>query len=249
VRRIFVLVALGGCIAGAVPAAASAATAPPHFQLLGDWSFHGHRYRFVAKGSTVDGRSLTRVRVDGCVLKAGTLLFRGYRYMGFKAKADTWRGRIAVVGGSRCRTTLVRSTITQSSELYFSESSRLPDGDRPPPGTFKRVRPPLSPTDPVLGTWVRNGAGVVVALEGPLYVGRAREQFSIANGCTVQAGTVVWRLRPVGPDRYSGTIQTFFGPPGCAPASLDASTWILQPGGAQLVREAAAGQPFPYARV
>jgi hypothetical protein len=248
VRRVFVLVTLGCCIAAAAPGAAPAATATPRFQLLGDWSFHGHRYRFTAKGATVDGRSLSTVRVGRCVVKAGTLLFRGYRYMGFRAKADTWRGRIAVVGGSHCRRTLVSSTITQSSELFFSESSRLPGGHRPPPGTFKRVRPPLSPTDPVLGTWVRNGAGVIVSLEGPLYVGRAREQFTIANGCTVTAGTVVWRMRPVGPDRYSGTIQTFFGPPGCAPASLDASTWILLPGAAQLVREAPQGQAFPYSR-
>jgi hypothetical protein len=247
-RRVFVLVTLVCCTAAAVPTSAPAATEPPHFQLLGDWSFHGHRYRFTAKGAAVSGRSLTRVRVGHCVLKAGTLLFRGYRYVGFKAKADTWKGRIAVVGGSHCRRTLVGSTITQSSELFFSESSRLPDGHRPPPGTFKRVRPPLSPTDPVLGTWVRNGAGVVVGLEGPLYVGRAREQFTIANGCTVLAGTVVWRMRPVGPDRYSGTIQTFFGPPGCAPASLDGSTWILMPGNSQLIRVAAQGQAFPYAR-
>jgi hypothetical protein len=247
-RRVFVLVTLVCCTAAAVPTSAPAAIEPPHFQLLGDWSFHGHRYRFTAKGPAVSGRSLTRVRVGHCVLKAGTQLFRGYRYVGFKAKADTWKGRIAVVGGSHCRRTLVGSTITQSSELFFSESSRLPDGHRPPPGTFKRVRPPLSPTDPVLGTWVRNGAGVVVGLEGPLYVGRAREQFTIANGCTVLAGTVVWRMRPVGPDRYSGTIQTFFGPPGCAPASLDGSTWILMPGNSQLIRVAAQGQAFPYAR-
>ena len=110
------------------------------------------------------------------------------------------------------------------------------------------MRPPLSPTEPVLGTWVRNGAGLVVAQEGSLYVGRARESYAIANGCTVAAGTVVWRMRPVAPGRYSGTIQTFFGPPGCAPASLDKSTWVLDPGGAQLVRQAAPGQAFPYTR-
>jgi hypothetical protein len=247
VRRVFVLVTLGCCMAAAAPAPA-AATAPPRFELRGDWSFHGHRYRFATNGTTISGRSLTRVKVGRCVLRAGTLLFRGYRYVGFKAKADMWKGRVAVVGGRHCRRTLIRSTITQSSELFFSESSRLPGGHRPPPGTFKRVRPPLSPADPVLGTWVRNGAGVVVTLEGPLYVGRAREQFTIANGCTVKAGTVVWRMRPVGPARYSGTIQTFYGPPGCAPASLDASTWVLAPGAAQLTRESAQGQPFPYTR-
>jgi hypothetical protein len=247
VRRVFVLVALGCCVVAAAPTRASAAAVLPHFQLLGDWSFHGHHYRFTASGAAVSGRSLSRVRVGRCRLRAGTVLFRGYRFAGFRGKADIWKGRLAVVGDD-CRRTLVRSTITQSSELFFSESSRLPGGHRPPPGTFKRVRPPLNPADPVLGTWVRNGAGVVLGLEGPLYVGRAREQFTIANGCTVKAGTVVWRMRPVAPDRYSGTIQTFFGPPGCAPASLDASTWVLGAGGTQLIRQSAHGQPFPYAR-
>jgi hypothetical protein len=246
VRRAFVLVMLACCVAAA-PASAPAATATPRFQLLGDWSFHGHRYRFTAKGAAVSGRSLSSVRVGHCLQRAGTLLFRGYRYAGVRAQADVWKGRLAVVNGD-CRRTLVRSTITQAGELFFSESSRLPGGRRPPPGTFKRVRPPLSPTDPVLGTWVRNGAGVVLALEGPLYVGRAREQFTISNGCTVQAGTVVWRMRPVAPDRYSGTIQTFYGPPGCAPASLDASTWIFAAATAQLVRESGQGQAFPYVR-
>jgi hypothetical protein len=242
-----IALAVLACCMTAAPASASAATATPRFQLLGDWSFHGHHYRFSAKNGVVTGRALSRVRVGHCLQRKGTLLFRGYRFLGFRGKADIWRGRLAVVNGD-CRRTLVRSTITQSSELFFSESSRLPGGHRPPPGTFKRVRPPLSPTDPVLGTWVRNSAGVVLGLEGPLYVGRAREQFTIANGCTVKAATVVWRMRPVAPDRYSGTIQTFFGPPGCAPAALDASTWIFTAGGAQLVRESAQGQMFPYLR-
>jgi hypothetical protein len=246
VRRTVVLLTLACCVAAA-PASAPATTATPRFQLLGDWSFHGHRYRFTVKNGVVSGSALSRVRVGHCLQKKGAVLFRGYRFLGFRGKADIWRGRLAVVTES-CRRTRVRSTITQSSELFFSESSRLPGGRRPPPGTFKRVRPPLSPTDPVLGTWVRNGAGVVLGLEGPLYVGRAREQFTIANGCTVGAGTVVWRMRPVAPDRYSGTIQTFFGPPGCAPASLDASTWIFAAAGTQLVRQSAQGQAFPYVR-
>jgi hypothetical protein len=193
------------------------------------------------------GRSLSSIRVGHCLERKGSALFRGYRLTGIRGGADTWKGRLAVVGGT-CRRTLVASTISQSSELFFSESSRLPGGHRPPPGTFKRVRPPISATDPVLGTWVRNGAGVVVALEAQLYVGRAREQFTIANGCTVAAGTVVWRLRPVAPERYSGTIQTFFGPPGCAPAALDASTWVFAAGRTQLVRVSGQSQSFPYLR-
>jgi len=246
VRVALALLTLGCCLAAA-PVAAQAVTTTPRFQLLGDWSFHGHHYRFTSRNGLVYGRSLSNVRVGHCVEHRGTELFRGYSFKGIHGKADTWKGRLAIVG-RRCRHSLVPSTITQSSELFFSESSRLPGGRRPPPGTFKRVRPPLSATDPVLGTWVRNSAGVVVALEQQLYVGRAREQFTIANGCTVAAGTVVWRMRPVAPDRYSGTIQTFFGPPGCAPASLDASTWVFGSGGMQLIRVSAQGQSFPYQR-
>jgi hypothetical protein len=231
----------------AAPASAATATPTPRFQLLGDWSFHGHHYRFVSRHGLMFGRSLSSIRVGRCLERKGSEVFRGYRFKGIRGGADTWKGRLAVVGGN-CRRILVASTITQASELFFSESSKLPGGRRPPPGTFKRVRPPLSATDPVLGTWVRNGAGVVVALEQQLYVGRAREQFTIANGCTVAANTVVWRMRPVAPDRYSGTIQTFFGPPGCAPASLDASTWVLPGGRTQLIRVSAQGQSFPYLR-
>jgi hypothetical protein len=246
VRLRLALLTVAGCLAAA-PASAHAATTTPRYQLLGDWSFHRHKYRFTSENGAVVGRSLSRVHVGRCVEHRGTELFRGYHFVGIRGKADTWKGRLAVVRAN-CRRTLVRSTISQSSELFFSESSRLPGGRRPPPGTFKRVRPQLSATDPVLGTWVRNGAGVVLALEQKLYVGRAREQFTIANGCTVAAGTVVWRMRPVAPGRYSGTIQTFFGPPGCAPASLDASTWVFAAGDTQLVRVSAQGQSFPYLR-
>jgi hypothetical protein len=235
------------CCLSAAPAAVAAPTAPPRYQLLGDWSFHGHRYRFVSHGGAIYGSSLASVRVGHCLERKGTKLFRGYRFVGTRGGVDYWKGRLAVVGRT-CRQALVASTITEPSDLTFAESSRLPGGRRPPPSSFSRVRPPLSPTDPVLGTWVRNGAGLVVAQEGSLYVGRARESYAIANGCTVAAGTVVWRMRPVAPDRYSGTIQTFFGPPGCAPASLDKSTWVLALGGTQLVRQAAPGQTFPYTR-
>ena len=245
-RRAIALLTLACCFAAA-PSAVAAPAAPPRYQLLGDWSYHGHRYRFVSHAGAIYGSSLASVRVGHCVERKGTQLFRGYRFHGTRGGVDYWRGRVAVVR-STCRRALVSSTITESSDLTFAESSRLPGGHRPPPSSFTRVRPPLSPTDPVLGTWVRNGAGLVVAQEGSLYVGRARESYAIANGCTVAAGTVVWRMRPVAPGRYSGTIQTFFGPPGCAPASLDTSTWVLDPGGAQLVRQAAPGQAFPYTR-
>jgi hypothetical protein len=64
----------------------------------------------------------------------------------------------------------------------------------------------------------------------------------------VPAGAIIWRMRPLAPDRYSGTIQTFFGPPTCAAASLDKSTWVLAPGLGQLARQSAQGAAFPYAR-
>jgi hypothetical protein len=100
----------------------------------------------------------------------------------------------------------------------------------------------------VIGTWLRNGAGVVVSREGRLYVGRAREAFGIANGCIVPAGAVVWRLRPLAPGRYSGTIQTFFGPPACKPGALDATSWRFGDTDSVLIRESSQGQAFPYTR-
>ena len=238
------------CLAAAAAAAGAAqGAAAPRFQLLGDWGFHGQKYRFTRSGGAVSGRSLERLRIGGCLVRAGTEVFRGYRFRGARAGADLWKGRLALVGGAGCRRTLVPSTIEVTSDLHFTESSKLPNGRRPPPSTFTRIRPRLSAHDPVIGTWVRNGAGVVVGLEGRLYVGRAREAFGIANGCTVKAGTIVWRLRPLAPDRYSGTIQAFFGPPGCAPASLDPSTWLFAGSGhTQLVRRSAQGQQFPYMR-
>jgi hypothetical protein len=229
----------------APPSAGAAGT--PRYQLLGDWSFHGSHYRFEVRNGAVYGFSLAKVRLGHCTERAGTTIFRGYSFQGNRAGTDYWRGKLMVIGG-RCRHLLINSTISEPSDLTFSESSRLPGGQRPPPSTFKRVRPPLSATDPVLGTWERNRAGVVVGREGPLYVGRAREAFSIANGCTVAAGTIVWRMRPLAPGRYSGTIQTFFGPPGCAAASLDKSMWVLQGPSGPLVRSSSQGQSFPYSR-
>jgi hypothetical protein len=196
----------------------------------------------------VSGRSRTTVKIGKCRVPKDSVVFRGYRFMGSRGGSDHWKGRLAVVGGKKCKRRLVSSTIVVESDLRFTESSRLPGGKRPLPSTFSRVRPPLTGRDPVLGTWLRNGAGVVVKREGGLYVGRAREAFSIANGCTVSAGSVVWRLRPLAPDRYSGTIQTFLAPPTCAPGALDSSTWLFARSHSQLVRESATGQQFPYTR-
>jgi hypothetical protein len=248
VRGYVALLTLAGCLAGIAPAAAHAATPKPKFELSGDWSFHGDRYRFSGNGKAVSGRSLRSVRIGHCVVRRGSKVFNGYRFSATHGGVDYWKGRLALVGGKHCKRRLVRSTIKVESDLRFTESSRLPGGKRPPPSTFSRIRPPLSSMDPVIGTWLRNGAGVVVKREGRLYVGRARESFGIANGCTVHAGSIVWRLRPLAPGRYSGTIQTFFGPPGCKPAALDATSWRFGRTFSQLVRESAQGQAFPYTR-
>jgi hypothetical protein len=248
VRGSVALLTLAGCLAslGAVPAAAPAAS--PKYELKGEWSFHGDRYLFAARRGAMSGRSLTGVRIGHCVVRKGTVVFSSYRFAATHGGSDYWKGRVALVGGKHCRRRLVSSTIVVVSDLRFTESSKLPGGRRPPPSTFSRIRPPLSSTDPVLGTWLRNGAGVVVKREGRLYVGRARESFGIANGCTVPAGSVIWRLRPLAPGRYSGTIQTYLGPPGCSPAALDPTSWRLAKSNSVLVRESTQGQSFPYAR-
>jgi hypothetical protein len=244
VRGSLALLTLVGSLAVAGPAAA----ATPKYELPGDWSFHGDKYRFTEKHGSASGRSLTSVRIGHCLIRKGTVVFSSYRFAATHGGSDYWKGRVAVVSGKHCSRRLVSSTITVESDLRFTESSKLPGGHRPPPSTFSRIRPPLSSHDPVIGTWLRNGAGVVVKREGRLYVGRAREAFGIANGCTVAAGAVVWRLRPLAPGRYSGTIQTFFGPPGCKPGALDATSWRFGTTDSVLIRESTQGQSFPYTR-
>jgi hypothetical protein len=245
VRTTVALLTLACCAAGA-PAAHAART--PKFQLLGEWAFHAERYRFSGHGNTLSGRSLKSVRIGNCLVRRGTVVFRRYRFVATHGGIDYWQGRLALVRGSGCKRRLVSSTITVESDLSFSESSRLPGGRRPPPSTFRRIRPPMSASDPVLGTWLRNGAGVVVKREGSLYVGRALESFGIANGCTVAAGSVVWRLRPLAPERYSGTIETFLAPPGCAAGPGQPTTWRFGPTRAELIRVSTGGQAFPYIR-
>jgi hypothetical protein len=249
VRGSVALLTLAGCLAAFAGAQAEAATAAtPKYELAGDWGFHGDKYRFAGHGRTISGRSLANVRIGHCLLRKGTVVFSSYRYAATHGASDYWKGHVALVGGKRCRRRLVRSTIVVESDLRFTESSPLPGGRRPPPSTFSRIRPPVGSRDPVIGTWLRNGAGVVGKREGGLYVGRAREAFAIANGCTVASGAVVWRLRPLAPGRYSGTIQTFFGPPGCAPAALDPTSWRFGSSNSVLVRESTQGQAFPYTR-
>jgi hypothetical protein len=248
VRGHVALLTLAGWLVVLGPAGTTASAAPPRYELAGDWGFHGDRYHFFADRGALSGRSLTSLRIGHCVVRKGTVVFSSYRYVATHGGSDYWKGQVALVAGKHCRQRLVSSTITVESDLRFTESSKLPGGRRPPPSTFSRIRPPLSSRDPVIGTWLRNGAGVVVKREGQLYVGRAREAFAIANGCTVPAGAVVWRLRPLAPGRYSGTIQTFLGPPGCKPAVPDPTSWQFSNTNAVLIRESTQGQSFPYTR-
>jgi hypothetical protein len=248
VRGYVALLTLAGCLAAIAPAEANAATPSPKYELAGDWSFHGDHYRFKGTRKSFSGESLTSVKVGHCLLRKGTTVFSGYRYDATHGGSDYWKGRVALVAGKHCKRRLVQSTIRVESDLHFTESSRLPGGKRPPPSTFDRIRPRVSDRDPVIGTWLRNGAGVDVKREGRLYVGRARQSFAIANGCTVPAGSIVWRLRPLAPGRYSGTIQTFFGPPACKPAALDPTSWAFGRRTSVLVRESSQGQSFPYTR-
>jgi hypothetical protein len=245
VRGYVALLTVAGALAAFAPPAAAAT---PRYELSGDWSFHGDRYRFTTKHGRESARSLTSVRIGHCLVRKGSVVFSRYRFLATHGGSDYWKGRVAIVSGKHCRRRLVSSTIAVESDLRFTESSKLPGGRRPPPSTFSRIRPPLTSHDQVIGTWLRNGAGVVVKREGRLYVGRAREAFSIANGCTVPAGAVVWRLRPLAPGRYSGTIQTFFGPPGCKPAALDPTSWRFGSSDSTLIRESTQGQSFPYTR-
>jgi hypothetical protein len=238
--------AAGPSFSAAVGDPEASADAKPRYQLLGDWRFGSGRYRFTQAGSAVKGRSRRTVRVGGCTVRRGETVFRGFRFAGASGRADVWKGRLAFVRGG-CRRELVPSTIRITSDLRFSESSRLPGGRRPPPNVFRRVRPMVRATDPVVGTWVRNAAGIVVTVANDRYEGRARESFLIRNGCTVAAGTLVWAMRPTAPGRYEGTIPTFEQPPGCQPSTRNPSRWRLE-SRTRLVREAADGSLFPYDR-
>jgi hypothetical protein len=96
---------------------------------------------------------------------------------------------------------------------------------------------------------VRNDVGVRVTAARGGYEGRAREAFLIANGCTLPAGTVIWRLAPLAPGRYDGTVQTYRAPSaGCRPGTRAPSRWRLTSGGDGLTRISSTGDSFPYDR-
>ena len=228
------------------PFAGPTADSGPRNQILGDWrQGREARYRFTLRRGRVSGHARRSFDLRGCRIRRGTVAFRGYRFVRREPAADLWEGRAAVPGQS-CRIRYVPSSILVTSDLRMRERSRA-DG-RPRVQRFTRIRPPVRATDPVLGTWERNDVGVVVEIRDRAYVGRAREDFLIGNSCRIPAGTVVWHFRPSAPERYEGVAQTFLPPPTCDPGVPVRSRWLLEPGGATLVREATDGSRVEYER-
>jgi hypothetical protein len=224
-----------------LPQAASAAD--PRYELEGEWSFSGLRFELVESGGTITGRLTEAVRVRGCRLGEGTKILSGFKFDRADKTTDVWRGTSLVIREGDCRKRKLSSKITVESDEKFTEKA-----GKLRAAVYKRVPPEIRDDDPVIGTWTRNNAGVIVKREGSRYVGTARESYAIANGCTIQAGTIVWRLEPLAPGRYRGTIQTFLQPPGCRPGALTRSTWQLSADDKVLTRVADDGQLFPYSR-
>lgn len=230
----------------AAPDAAVANHELPRHQLLGDWRVaRDGRIRFSERRGTVSGRAIGRVRLGGCRLPSRTVLFRRYEFVRRELGADVWRGRAALPRPGCRGVRHVRSTIVVQNDLRIEETSRPGGG---PARRLIRIRPRARSGDPVLGTWERNRAGVVVQRRGREYVGTAREAFLIANGCEIPAGTRVWRLRPSAPGRYDGETETFMPPPVCGPGESSRSRWRLERGGSKLLRDAPDGSVVEYER-
>jgi hypothetical protein len=227
----------------AAPARPAAQTAEPVYQLLGEWRVERTlRLRVAPREGSVEGRAVRTGRFAGCRVARGRTFVRALEFAGHEDGIDRWHGLVALPGES-CHRQLRRVVVTQANELVFHV--RVPDRA---PIRVRRVRPRPRATDPVIGTWERNDAGVVVQLVRGRYVGRARESFLIANGCTVRAGTAVWRMRNAAPQRYDGVTRTFRPPPGCEPAANAASGWRLSADGSRLFRRGPDGSEVEYQR-
>jgi len=224
-------------------APAGAGAADPRYELAGDWSFAGASFELTRKGTTVVGRTTESFQLRGCRVRADLKLLSGFKFDRADGAKDVWSGKSLVIDNGTCKGRYVKSSLEVASDSKFTERPA-----RKRPAVYRRVPPPVSDDDAVVGTWTRNNAGVVVKREGPRFVGSAREAYAIANGCTIPAGTVVWRLEPLAPGRYSGTIQTFLQAPGCRPGALTRSSWSLSLGEGLLTRVAEDGQLFGYDR-
>ena len=218
----------------------------PRHQLLGSWrSGRGARFAFSTRRGRVSGRATAGFRLQGCRVRRGAIVFRGYRFARRDERVDVWEGRVLRPTRS-CRARYVPSRISVVNDLRAEEFARV--GGRGARHRLRRIRPRPRSSDPVLATWERMGGGVVVGMHDGRYVGTAREDFLISNGCRVPAGTPVWSLRPSAPGRYDGVTQTFLPPPSCDPSTPARSRWSLSDDGRTLVREAADGTLAEYER-
>jgi hypothetical protein len=228
---------------GESPSARRAAVeSSPRHQLLGDWRARGMHLRISMVRGVLQGRTLSDYEAGDCRVERGTRVMRGFSFTRQDGATDVWQGTATLPAGSACRSRARPATVTIASDLSFREEI----GRREL--RFRRIRPAVRADDPVVGVWERNEAGVIVEARRKIFVGRARERFLIANGCTIAAGTVVWRLRPRAPDRYDGTTRTFAAPPGCAPVGSSPSRWKLTAERMRLVRVGPDGSAFEYER-
>lgn len=245
------LAALAFGLAAAGPAAAQDGAVPaasPRHELRGEWRFgDSSRYEFTGRSRSVSGRLRGARSISGCRLRSGTVYYRSFRFRRSDGSADVWEG-LALRVNEECDRRYVASVITIASDLRFEEASRPDGGGRLRRTVHRRVRPEPAPDDPIVGTWTRNAAGVAVRHTADGYEGRAREAFVIPNGCTLPAGTLVWRLTPLAPKRYDGETIRFLAPPGCQPYEPADSVWRLSPAGTSLTRIADDGTQYPYAR-
>lgn len=228
------------------PAAGAAEATGPRHQVLGNWrTGRGGRLHLSSRRGRVNGRATQEFRLGGCPVARGTTVFRGYRFVRRDHTIDVWEGRV-LRPTRACRPRYVASRMSVVNDLRIEEFARV--GGTGGHHRLRRIRPRPRATDPVLATWERMGGGVEVRMGDRRYVGFAREDFLISNGCRVRAGTPVWSLRPSAPGRYDGVTQTFLPPPSCAPGAPARSRWRLENEGRRLVREAGDGTLAEYER-
>ncbi len=224
-----------------VPAGASAAD--PRFELGGEWSFARASFELERNGTTVVGRTTETFQLRGCRVRAGLKILSGFKFNRADGAKDVWTGKSLVIDNGTCKGKYVKSSLEVTSDSKFTERPA-----RKRAATYKRVPLEVLDDDPVVQAWTRHGAGVIVKKVGRRFVGTAREAYVIANGCTIPAGTIVWRLAPLAPGLYTGTIQTFLQPPGCRSGALTRSSWNISADGRLLTRAAQDGELFGYDR-
>jgi hypothetical protein len=225
-----------------------AADTGPRHELLGSWKTgRSGKLALERRRRSAQGRVTRAADVAGCRVPAGVVLLRSLRFVRRAGEADVWAGRLALPDPARdCRRRTVSVRLRVADDLRMRAIYR--GRERQVLLRFRRIRPKPHDDDPVLGVWERKGVGIQVVRRGRAYVASARRAYLLTNLCTVPAGTVVWRLRPLAPGRYDGTAQTFLPPPDCSPAERTPSRWVLA-GERSLVRIGPDGSRTRYTRV